>query len=179
MESILLKTRRLKLRSATLELAAADLHDRTEFSRLLDADIPYDWPPPLNDDNSKTYTLDYLRQHPEAPGWMAWYFLLPGAAGEKAEAIGIGGFTGKPSPQGVVEIGYSIMSKHQGLGFASEAVAALVEWAFSHPEVRLVTAETLPSLLASIRVLENNGFQLLGEGCEPGTIRFGRARNQK
>lgn len=176
LESILLRTRRLHLRSATPELAAADLNDRPEFCRLLDADLPAEWPPPLNDINSQTYTLEYLQQNPDAAGWMAWYFLLPGEFGERREVIGIGGFTGKPSPEGIVEIGYSIMPIHQGLGFASEAVAALVDWAFTHPEVRLVIAQTFPSLIASIRVLENNDFQLLGQGSEPGTIRFGRAR---
>ncbi len=177
MESIFLRTRRLLLRSATPELAGADLHDPAEFSRRLDAEIPSDWPPPLNDIQSQTYTLRYLRDDPEATGWIAWYFLLPGTPGERAQAIGIGGFTGKPSPEGAVEIGYSVMPNHEGMGYASEAVAALVEWAFSHPEVQLVFGQTYPSLIASIRVMENNGFEFLGDGSEPGTIRFGRRRS--
>jgi RimJ/RimL family protein N-acetyltransferase len=76
----------------------------------------------------------------------------------------------------VVEVGYSIMSDYQGLGFASEATAALTGWAFSYPEVQLVTAETLPTLLSSIRLLEKTGFHLLGEGSERGVIRYGRKR---
>lgn len=176
MESILLKTRRLQLRSATPELASADLNDRLEFSRLLHAEVPQDWPPPLNDDNSKAFTLRYLEENPDAAGWAAWYFLLPGTGDGSTQAVGIGGFRGKPSRQGTVEVGYSIMSDHQRLGFASEATAALIDWAFSHPEVRLVTAETLPTLFASIRVLEKNGFHLLGEGSEEGVIRYGRER---
>jgi [ribosomal protein S5]-alanine N-acetyltransferase len=176
MESILLRTRRLQLRSATPELAAADLNNRFEFSRLLGADVPRDWPPPLNDDNSKAFTLRYLEENPDAAGWAAWYFLLPSKADERAQTIGIGGFKGKPSQQGVVEVGYSVMSDHQRLGFASEATAALIDWAFSHPEVQLVTAETLPALVASLRVLEKNGFHLLGEGSEKGVVRYGRKR---
>jgi [ribosomal protein S5]-alanine N-acetyltransferase len=121
MESILLRTRRLQLRSATPELAAADLNNRFEFSRLLQADVPQDWPPPLNDDNSKAFTLRYLEENPDAAGWAAWYFLLPGKADEKAQSMGIGGFKGKPSSQGVVEVGYSIMPDYQRLGFGSEA----------------------------------------------------------
>jgi [ribosomal protein S5]-alanine N-acetyltransferase len=176
LESILLRTRRLQLRSATPELATADLDDRGQFSRLLGAVVPGDWPPPLNDVNSQTFTLRYLQQNPDAAGWAAWYFLLPGPHGEPTQLIGIGGFAKKPSPQGMVEIGYSVMPAHQRKGFATEAVAALVEWAFSHPEVQLVTAETLPPLVGSIRVLENNGFEFLGQGSEPGVIRFGRKR---
>src|SRR6202043_3687072 len=67
-----------------------------------------------------------------------------------------------PSREAMAEIGYSVMPEDQRLGFASEAVAGLIGWAFSHPEVRLVTAETLPALGASIRVLESNGFHSLG-----------------
>lgn len=76
----------------------------------------------------------------------------------------------------MVEVGYSIMPDYQRLGFASEATAALIGWAFSHPEVQLVTAETLPTLVDSIRVLEKNGFHLLGEGSEKGVVRYGRKR---
>ncbi len=176
MESILLRTRRLQLRSAAPELAVADLNNRSEFSRLLQADVPPDWPPPLNDDNSKAFTVKYLAENPDAAGWAAWYFLLPGEADQKAQAIGIGGFKGKPSQQGMVEVGYSIVPNYQRLGFASEAVDALTGWAFSHPEVRLVTAETLPTLIASIRVLEKNGFYLLSGGSEESVVRYGRKR---
>jgi ribosomal-protein-alanine N-acetyltransferase len=178
MGSILLRTERLHLRSATAQLAAADLNDRSDFSRLLEADVPPDWPPPLNDDNTKAFTLNYLQENPDAAGWGAWYFLLPGRAEERTRAIGIGGFKGKPSREGMVEIGYSIMPDHQRLGYASEAAAGLIGWAFSHPEVLLVTAETLPALEASIRVLETNGFHLLGRGSEEGVIRYGIDRNQ-
>ncbi len=70
----------------------------------------------------------------------------------------------------MVEVGYSIVPNYQRLGFASEAVE------FSHPEVRLVTAETLPTLIASIRVLEKNGFYLLSGGSEESVVRYGRKR---
>jgi [ribosomal protein S5]-alanine N-acetyltransferase len=178
MGSILLRTERLQLRSATAELAAADLNDPSDFSRLLEADVPQDWPPPFNDDNTKAFTLNYLKENPDAAGWGTWYFLLPGRAEDRTRAIGIGGFKGKPSREGMVEIGYSVMPDYQRQGFASEAVAGLIGWAFSHPEVLLVTAETLPALVASIRVLENNGFHLLGRGSEEGVIRYGIERNQ-
>jgi [ribosomal protein S5]-alanine N-acetyltransferase len=176
MEPLLLRTPRLELRAATCELAAADLNDRSEFSRLLAAEVPPDWPAPLNDDNSKTFTLRYLTENPDAVGWAAWYFLSPGESDTKAWAVGIGGFTGKPNQQAEVEVGYSMMPGWQGSGLATEAVAALVDWAFSHVDVRLVTAQTLPALGASIRVLEKNGFVLLGEGSEEGVVRYGRGR---
>jgi len=176
MESIVLRTPRLLLRSTTLDLAAADLNDLAEFSRLLAADVPEDWPPPLNDNNSKEFTLNYVADNPDAVGWAAWYFLLPGTSSARPRTIGIGGFRGKPTGEGVVEVGYSIMPGYQRQGFASEAVSGLVDWAFTHTEVKLVTAQTLPQLQGSIRVLERNGFSYLGEGPEAGIVRYGRQR---
>ncbi|MGH7701955.1 MAG: GNAT family N-acetyltransferase, partial [Gemmatimonadales bacterium] len=65
---------------------------------------------------------------------------------------------------------------HQGAGYASEAVAALSRWAFSHPEVSRVIAETYPELGASRRVLERNEFRLAGSGSEERLLRFELAR---
>ena len=49
--------------------------------------------------------------------------------------MGIGGFKGESLPgEAMAEIGYSVMPAYQRLGFASEAVAGLIGWAFSHPE---------------------------------------------
>ena len=155
MEFILLRTEKLQLRSATAELSA-------EFFRLFEADVPRHWPPPLNDDNTKAFTANYLKKNPDAAGWGTRYFLLPGRAEERPRAVGVGGFKGKPSWEGTAEIGYSVMPDYQRLGFALEAVAGLVGWAF--PTRRgLVTAETLPALEVSIRVLENNGFHYFEE----------------
>jgi len=39
-----------------------------------------------------------------------------------------------------------------------------------------VIAETLPELTPSIGVLRKCGFELIGEGSEPGVIRFERTR---
>jgi RimJ/RimL family protein N-acetyltransferase len=57
-------------------------------------------------------------------------------------------------------------------GYATEAVRGLVAAAFALPEVRRVLAETLPELTPSIGVLHKCGFRLIGDGSEPGVIRF-------
>jgi ribosomal-protein-alanine N-acetyltransferase len=61
-------------------------------------------------------------------------------------------------------------------GYATEAMGGLIDWAFSHPEVRRIRAHTYPHLAASIRVLEQNGLSHVGAGDEPGTLRFELAR---
>ena len=44
--------------------------------------------------------------------------------------------------------------------------------AFAVQAVRRAIAETLPELTPSIGVLTKCGFRLIGEGSEPGVIRF-------
>jgi len=77
-----------------------------------------------------------------------------------------------PDESGSVEISYSILDCYQRLGFATEAVASLVGWAFSHYNVNEVCAETMPHLTQSIRVLEKNGFEYSGAGSEAGVVRY-------
>jgi ribosomal-protein-alanine N-acetyltransferase len=163
-----LRTPRLHLIAATLELARAEVSDRSMLARLLDARLPADWPPPLNDDDSARFFLDYLTKHPSNVGWMAWYFVAV-EDGERI-AIGNGGFKGAPS-DGAVEIGYSVVPRYQRNGFAGEAVRALIAWAFSHAGVDRIVAETLPELHASQALLRSLGFHETVP-LEAGTLRF-------
>jgi RimJ/RimL family protein N-acetyltransferase len=165
-------TPRLQLVAATVESARADLDDVPALARLLDATIAPQWPPPLNDRDSQSWTLRYLERHPEAVGWCMWYFVLR----TDRTAVGVGGFKGLPAPDGTVEVGYSVLETHQRRGYASEAVEALVGWAFGHPEVTRVIAETYPELVASVGVLEKTGFHCVGAGSEERVIRFERLR---
>jgi len=165
-----LRTERLLLVATTLELARAERHGTIPLGAALGAHVSPAWPPPLNDENSLRWTIAELERDPAGAGWFAWYFLHRehGAL----EAVGVGGFRGRPTPDGAVEVGYSILASHHRLGFAPEAVRALLAWAFTHPEVTRVVAHTLPELAPSIRVLEKCGFTRVGPGEEAGTIRF-------
>ena len=87
-------------------------------------------------------------------------------------AVSAGGYKGPHTPEGMVEIGYSILANYQRRGFASEAVRGLLDNAYAHGDVTSVIAETLPELEPSIGVLRNAGFELVGDGSEPGVIRF-------
>jgi [ribosomal protein S5]-alanine N-acetyltransferase len=80
-----------------------------------------------------------------------------------------------------VEIGYSMLEEHQGNGYCTEAVLALIGWAFRHPEVNIVIAHTLPGLASSIRVMEKCGLVFAGNGpFEDGvqTIRYELTRER-
>jgi RimJ/RimL family protein N-acetyltransferase len=164
-----LRTERLQLVAVTLEFARAELADPRRLEKLLRAHVPPSWPPPLNDERSLRWTIDFLAANPQGVGWGAWYFLHREHA--ELRLIGQGGFAGLPR-DGAVEIGYAIVPECHRFGFAPEAVRALVAWAFTHPEVLRVTAQTLPALVPSIRVLEKCGFAPAGPGDDAGAIRF-------
>ena len=171
MNSLRLQTERLLLVAGDLELALAESGDRKKFSELLDADIPANWPPPLNDEQSHQWVINFFKANPGAVGWSLWYFLLD-RPGERRLAIGNGGLKGLPSPDGTAEVGYSTIPEFQRQGYAPEATEALIAWTFGHPQITRVIAHTLPELQASIRVMEKNGFTFTGAGLEPGTIGY-------
>src|SRR5262245_21076285 len=171
-----IRTERLLLVAATLEHVQAELAGTERLAQHLGAHVSPLWPPPLNDERTLRWTLDQLEADPEASGWLMWYFLHREHG--RLEAVGSGGFHGRPDAAGKVEVGYSILPSHHRLGFAPEAVRALVDWAFSHAEVERVVAQTLPALLPSIRVLEKCGFRGPVPGSEEGTIQFERTREE-
>lgn len=71
----------------------------------------------------------------------------------------------KAEGEGKAEIGYGVASSHQGRGFASAAVAALLP-VLADRGIVAVMAETAPDNPASQRVLTNNGFVATGERCD-------------
>src|SRR5471032_1122312 len=161
------KTSRLHLISATLQTIEDEAADRDRLGRTLDASVPADWPPPLNDEQSRQFFLAGLRESTQSGGWMQWY-IIRNEADRPRTVIGNGGFKGAPSDDGMVEIGYSLFPAYHKQGYATEAVAGLLGWAFSHAQVTHVIAETLPDLAASIAVLGRSGFTRVSESSEPG-----------
>lgn len=169
----LIKSRRLSLVAATPELIEKDLKGRKFLSDALDVSIPGTWPPDLYGPSAKHFALTQLDDVAEH-GWSFWYLI---SHDDPSELVGICGFKGRPDESGSVEIAYSILGNFQRKGFATEAVARLVLWAFSHHNVSEVCAETLPHLVQSIRVLQKNGFEFTGAGSETGVIRYAIKRS--
>jgi RimJ/RimL family protein N-acetyltransferase len=83
------------------------------------------------------------------------------------EVVGLCCYKKLPDADGGVEIAYGIAESRRGHGFASAAVAALVDRGRRNRRIRHLTAETLTNNLASHRVLERNGFQRIGTRIDP------------
>ena len=108
--------------------------------------------------------LALVRTTTAADPWTLGFALVHRATGV---AVGTCGFKGPAGADGIVEIAYGVSPDHQGKGYATEAAEALVAYAFSSGEVRVVCAHTFAEANASTRVLAKCGFQLLGQVFEP------------
>jgi RimJ/RimL family protein N-acetyltransferase len=171
-----IETERLVLTPATTELVRAALEGPAALGAGLRAEVPASWPPEYLDAAALEYTLARLAQGPGNFGWWLHFIVLKGS-GTGRTLIGSGGYKGPPSADGTVEVGYGIVSDHRRKGYAVEATLGLLARAFSRPSVQRAIAETLPELTPSIGVLEKCGFRLIGEGSEPGVIRFELTRD--
>ena len=165
----MISTLRLKLIPATVAHVRAEIGDRAEFARLIQAQVPENWPPESAADALPLF-LEWLEAAPDRVGWFGWYALLD-VKNAASILVGGGGFLGPPQ-QGEVRIGYSVLPQFQGSGFATEMVGGLVKWALGHSEVLRIVAETEWANPMSVRVLSKLGFAETGQSAEPGGTRF-------
>lgn len=164
-------TERLELLRAAPDSVSAALNDIPRLGRLLGATVSPSWPPDLLDADALEWTLRAMADPAFDPRWGMFWIVLR----EPRILVGVAGFKGNPK-DGAVELGYGIVADHQRRGYATEATHALVRHAFASPDVTRVLAETLPGHVASIGVLDNCGFSFIGDGSEPGVIRYEAVR---
>ena len=143
-----IETRRLKLVPKTpedvrAEIEQMDAQDKTQLSA--------DW-------------LARVRATTTVDPWVLGFALIDQAANVR---VGSCGFKGPPDANGVVEIAYGIALEHQNKGYATEAAAALVRFAFASGQVRIVRAHTIADANGSARVLSKCGFSSAGQVVDP------------
>lgn len=165
-----IETRRLVLVGITPKLIAAETEGLLELGRGLEAKITRDWPPEHWEPHVRTHMLAQFAAHPESVGWHR-YALLRGFP-----MLLVGCLGAFPCAAGDVEIGYSVVTSYQRQGIGTEAALAFVEWLLEQPSIRSVSAQTYESLPESIKVMQRCGMRWIGEGDEPGTVRYRRWR---
>ena len=141
-----LKTKRMTLEPMTLEeleskaQSTADPEERKAYGEMLEG--------------CKAHPEDYLWNAP-------WKMILK----ETNAVIGDLGFKGGPQ-KGTVEIGYGLEQDYAGQGLMTEAVEAMLDWAFVQDGIYAVEAETVPDNAASQRILHKMRFVPAGQGEE-------------
>jgi ribosomal-protein-alanine N-acetyltransferase len=164
-----LVTKRLRLVPITLAMVEHVLHhDRVAAEAALDealraagaqtgARFPDAWP---NDDlisRAFPFSLDAIRADPERRLWGDTMVLRS----DVPRVVGSVVFRGRPD-DGIAEVGYGIEDTSRGLGLASEATRACVDWALTQPGVTAVRATTFPFHHASLGVIRKLGMQPCG-----------------
>jgi RimJ/RimL family protein N-acetyltransferase len=113
----------------------------------------------------ETATLEMLRRLAaglRGDGCRAFWMVAAGR-----EVVGLCSYKHLPDADGTVEFGYGIAESRRSQGHGTAAVAALIKKARRDPAVKRLIAETVPNNLASIRVLEQNGFSRIGTRLDP------------
>ena len=164
-----LATARLILIGADEALLRAELNGKDALAGAIDAVVPPAWPPEHHDRGVIEWVLRSLGALAPQDPWRFFYMVLQ----NPRTVIGTCGFKGSPDERGCAEVGYSVLDEFQRRGFASEAVMALMTIAFETGASE-VAAETFPSLLPSLRVMEKCGMTEVGEGTESGTVRYSK-----
>jgi [ribosomal protein S5]-alanine N-acetyltransferase len=109
------------------------------------------------------YSLDKLKESEEEMNWWTYFPV------HKLDntLIGSGGYKGKPTADGTVELGYEIAPNYRNRGLATEMTKGLIDHAFSDDRVELIIAHTLGQDNPSTRVLQKCGFDKVEEINDP------------
>ena len=153
-----LQTERLELVPLTLEFCEAIVDgDRPRARRELGLDLS-EWPAGSEVDRAFPFYAARLREDPAAVAWQGRAIVVR----ESEEIAGSANFKGAPQ-DGTVEVGYQLVPRFRGNGYAREALGALVERAFAEPATEEVVAVIHPDNTPSIAVAESVGLAPTGE----------------
>ncbi len=97
-----------------------------------------------------THSLATLIKGDLEPRWWSHLFVKR----DTHTLIGVGGYRGNPSPDGSVEIRFSIAPTYRRRGYAQEAAQMLITHAFSHGKIKAVFAYTPAKRNALASILE-------------------------
>lgn len=172
-KSLKLSTNRLELIASTLEYVCAEIESPERLAYLLNVQAAPGWPPGEYDRAAQEFFRDRMQEGNESViGWYVWYAILRKSLYYPSLLVGAGGYFGPPLENGEVEIGFSVISSRQGMGYATEIASALVKNAFSDSRVKKIIANTIPLNLASCKVLKKCGFNFICRDEESGNNRF-------
>ncbi len=150
-------TERLRLEPVapeTLEAFLADDHHGAESAQK--RALPDDLFSP-EDDYFFRIQLDQMRSKPSGRAWCARVVVRR----RDGAVIGHCGFHGPPTDVGRAEIGYMVLPRYRGRGYATEAARGLVDFARRKGE-SVVFASVAPDNVASLAVVAKLGFRRTG-----------------
>lgn len=148
----MITTPRLYLYPCDENLFEAIRMGNATLSTVLSVNVPKKW---THFRDAFTPAYHHWLANPELRDW--WTYLI--VSREHQMLIGSCGYKGAPDAEGVVEIGYEIMSTLQNKGLGTEAAGSLITNAFNDPRVTVVRAHTLADENASVKLLKKLHFE--------------------
>ena len=159
METI--STTRLESVPLTLQQLEMCLSDLSAFEMHFGLTVARDF---LTERVLRAIRMKVKKMRKAEPSQHAWYTYWLIIIKEENIAAGMLGFKGYPNLDGATEIGYGISPKYQNKGYMTEAVQALIKWAFTHPFCKTITATDVENP-ASKRLLEKMGARLISKSA--------------
>lgn len=141
------------------------LRGNEALAQTLGIDVPENW---TEYPEMVLVAYDKLRNDPSLMGW--FFYLAIHRADNRL--IGTASFKGRPTVDGVVEIGYEVSVDYREQGYATEIGQALIRYAFNDPHVTKVVAHTLEEYNAAVKVLQKCGLRFAGtvNGTDAGEL---------
>ena len=159
MRDIAVRTERLQLTPLTADAVQALLDgDAARLRSLTQAEFATPVGPPPYMAESLPVVQRRLRKHPAEAQWWNWLVVRQ----DNGEAVGSVAFGGMPDTAGSVLIGYAMYPAREGSGYATEAVQAMVDWAFAQPGVKIVRALAPVWNTPAVHVAEKVGMRPVG-----------------
>ncbi|MEU1541270.1 GNAT family N-acetyltransferase [Actinacidiphila glaucinigra] len=115
------------------------------------------WSEPVSREEAAGLVAGFAAADPGAPGWFQYAVELT-ATGELIGDIGVRLHDNRMQ----ADLGFTLARAHQGHGYATEAVTALLDRLFTEGGLHRVSAECDARNTASARLLERVGFRLEG-----------------
>lgn len=158
---MVIETENLRLISCDLEILEAAIQGNEMLSKKIQSIVPENWTEFGLE--AFQYSLERLKESEEERNWWGYFPI------HKLDnrLIGSGGYKGKPTHDGVVELGYEIIPDYRNRGLATEMTNGLIENAFKDYRVKSIIAHTLGQKNPSVSVLMKCGFKKVGEIDDP------------
>ncbi len=163
---MIIETRNLKLISADTDILKSAIEGNEILAKKINATVQDNWT------EFGVHALQYsLNKLSESENENNWWTYFPIHKFDN-NLIGCGGYKGKPSNDGIVEVGYEIAPNYRNRGFATEMARGLIENALNDGRVKSIIAHTLGQNNPSTSVLQKCGFEKVEELNDPdeGTI---------
>ncbi|HEX8515892.1 MAG TPA: GNAT family N-acetyltransferase [Bacteroidia bacterium] len=157
----MIETKNLKLIPCDTEILKSAIAGNEILARKINVTVENNWSE--FGVGALQYSLDKLTGSEEEKNWWTYFPVYK----QDNKLIGSGGYKGKPSADGTVELGYEIAPRYRNRGIATEMAKGLIENAFKDERVKSIIAHTLGQENPSTKVLQKCGFEKVDEINDP------------